>query len=164
MNCWRHCEIIDYENVIFEKDEIARLMRIDYDNEIKNIHFDWSKYYSTFTIDDNVNEYVAADVNEPIGEELSDVQIRDIVYKKDTLEKEDTIDEDEISIETSIETIVTHKDAQKAVNVLFSYLDLNNKLDNIKNRQNINYLQDVIDSIRDLNITQQKLDKFFIKN
>ena len=150
---------------IFEKDEIARLMRIDYDNEIKNIHFDWSKYYSTFTID-NVKEYVATDVNEPIGEELSDVQIRDIVYKKDTLEKEDAIDEDEISIETSIETIVTHKDAQKAVNVLFSYLDLNNKLDNIKNRQNINYLQDVIDSIRDLNITQQKLklDKFFIKN
>ena len=95
---------------------------------------------------------------------MSDVQIRDIVYKKDTLEKEDAIDEDEISIETSIETIVTHKDAQKAVNVLFSYLDLNNKLDNIKNRQNINYLQDVIDSIRDLNITQQKLDKFFIKN
>ena len=34
----------------------------------------------------------------------------------------------------------------------------------IKNSQNINYLQDVIDSIRDLNITQQKLDKFFIKN
>ena len=26
-------------------------MRIDYDNEIKNIHFDWSKYYSTFTIE-----------------------------------------------------------------------------------------------------------------
>ena len=34
----------------------------------------------------------------------------------------------------------------------------------IKNRQNINYLQDVIDSRRDLTITQQKLDKFFIKN